>query len=84
MLCVPGFSFHPCEDLWRANFEAYDLFVAAHRDVPKLRSEDGSERNLAGWAAKARMAYRAGTLALWKQDALNSLDFWSWGAARRP
>ena len=25
------------------------------------------------------MAYRAGTLAQWKRDALIGLDVWSWG-----
>ena len=80
LLYVPGFTYHPLEDLWWAHFEAYRLYTVVHQDAPKLRSQNKLEVGLAGWAAKTRMAYRAGTLEQWKRDALDGLDFWSWGA----
>jgi predicted alpha/beta hydrolase len=80
-LCVPGFSFRPLEDSWSANLGAYREFTDAHRDAPKVRSKDQLERALARWAAKARLRYRAGGLPQPRVDALNELDFWSWGSS---
>ena len=83
LLCVPGLSFQPLERAWRANFTAYALFTASHGDAPKLRSTHATERALARWAAKARLAYRANTLSPERVRTLNGLDFWTWGAPRR-
>ncbi|MGY4858265.1 helicase associated domain-containing protein [Cryobacterium sp. AP23] len=83
LLCIPGFSFHPIEDRWRANYEAYDQFTAAHGHAPRLRSTDDAEQSLARWAAKTRMARRAGTLSPAKVATLNELNFWAWGAPYR-
>lgn len=70
------------EDSWWATVEAYHLHTFTQQDAPKLRGDNAAEASLAGWAAKAQMAYRVGTLAQWKRDALNGLDMWSWGAQR--
>ena len=83
LLCVPAFSFHPLEDAWQANRVAYADFTATHWDAPKLRSTDASERALARWAAKMRLAYRAGTLSADRVETLTGLDFWTWGAPSR-
>jgi hypothetical protein len=83
LLCVPGFSFHPLKDVWQANCAAYADFTATHGDAPKLRSTDPSERALARWAAKARLAYRSGTLPADRVETLTALDFWTWGAPSR-
>ncbi|WP_220604808.1 helicase associated domain-containing protein [Cryobacterium inferilacus] len=83
LLCIPGFSFHPKEDRWRANYGAYDQFTAAHGHAPRLRSTDDAEQALARWAAKTRMARRAGTLSTAKVATLNELNFWAWGAPHR-
>ncbi|WP_166806113.1 helicase associated domain-containing protein [Cryobacterium sp. TMT2-10] len=80
LLCVPGFSFHPLEDVWQASCAAYGDFTATHGDAPKFRSTDPSERALAGWAAKMRLAHRAGTLSTDRVEILTGLDFWTWGA----
>ena len=83
LLCVPGFSFHPLEDAWQASCAAYADFTATHWDAPKLRSADASERALARWAAKMRLAFRAGTLSADRVEILAGLDFWTWGAPSR-
>ncbi|TFD18556.1 helicase associated domain-containing protein [Cryobacterium sp. TMT2-23] len=80
LLCVPGFSFHPLEDVWQATRVAYADFTATQGGAPKLRSTDPSERALAGWAAKMRFAYRGGTLSADRVETLTGLDFWTWGA----
>jgi len=83
LLCVPGFSFHPTEDRWRANYAAYAQFTATHGHAPRLRSTEDAEQALARWAAKTRMARRAGTLSPAKITALQELNFWAWGAPQR-
>ncbi|TFC92871.1 helicase associated domain-containing protein [Cryobacterium sp. TMT4-31] len=83
LLCVPEFSFHPTEDRWRANYAAYAHFTTAHGHAPRLRSTDDAEQALARWAAKTRMARRAGTLSPAKVATLNELNFWAWGAPGR-
>ena len=75
LLCIPGFSFQPLEDNWQANCAAYARFTATHGAAPKLRSTDPSEQALARWAAKTRLAYRAGTLSAARIDALTHLEF---------
>lgn len=83
LLCIPGFSFQPLEDRWQANYEEYRRFTVIHWAAPRLRSPDKSERRLAGWAAKARMAFRAGTLPQSRIESLDRLEFWSWGPPLR-
>ena len=80
LLCIAGFSFHPLEDAWRETFDAYARFTATHGDAPKLRSADPSERALAGWAAKTRLAFRAGALSADRVETLTGMGFWTWGA----
>ena len=83
LLCIPGLSFQPMEQAWRENLAAYALFTSSHGDAPKLRSTDATERALARWAAKARLAHRANTLSSERVRNLNGLDFWTWGAPQR-
>ena len=83
LLCIPGFTFHPLEDAWQANRDAYARFTTAQGDAPKLRSSNGEERALARWAAKTRLAYRVGRLAQSRIDSVNGIDFWAWGAPHR-
>ncbi|TFD55059.1 hypothetical protein E3T43_12640 [Cryobacterium sp. Hh7] len=80
LLCIPGFSFHPLADTWQANCAAYADFTATRGHSPKLRSSNASERALDRWAAKTRLAYRAGALAPDRINTMNGLDFWTWGA----
>jgi hypothetical protein len=68
LLCVPGFSFHPLEDLWDEHLEEYRRFTDTRREAPKLRSDDPLERRLAAWGAKARLHYRRGTLSKRRVD----------------
>ncbi|QYF74877.1 helicase associated domain-containing protein [Cryobacterium sp. PAMC25264] len=79
--CIDGFTFQPVEDAWQAHYDAYSRFTATHGDAPKLRSEMETERALARWAAKTRLAYRSGRLAPARVVALNALSFWTWGAS---
>ncbi|MGY4856866.1 helicase associated domain-containing protein [Cryobacterium sp. AP23] len=82
--CIPAFTFQPRADAWHAKYAAYATFTASHGEAPKLSSIDTSERALAGWAAKTRMAYRAGTLAPSRIEAMNALAIWAWGSGSRP
>ena len=84
LLCIPEFSFHPLEDKWQAKCAAYAHFTATHGDAPKLRSADPSERTLAGWAAKTRLAYRVDKLSPSRVETLTGLDFWTWGTRASP
>lgn len=78
--CIGGFSFHPLDDLWRANVEAYGTFTNDRRRAPRLRSDNALESGLARWAAKVRWRYWAGSLPQQRiNDLTNSLDFWTWG-----
>ena len=80
LLCIPGFTFQPGEDTWQEHCAAYSLFTATQGRAPSLRGADAPEQALARWAAKARLAYRAGTLSAHRVEALNALGFWTWGA----
>ncbi|WP_167738009.1 helicase associated domain-containing protein [Cryobacterium sp. MDB2-10] len=81
--CIPGLSLDPRGQHWDTSYRAYARFIEAHQDTPKARSKVASERSLAQWAAKARMAYRAGTLSQDRIDACANLDRWTWGGAPR-
>ncbi|TFB56754.1 Helicase associated domain protein [Cryobacterium tagatosivorans] len=82
LLCIPGVSLNPLGDLWDAQFEKYRRFIDIHRRAPLERSDDESEGRLAGWAAKQRLYYRAGTLPPHRAEALSGLEFWTWGKSR--
>ena len=79
LLCIPGFTFHPQEDQWEASFFLYSNFTDVNRRAPRARSSNASEKALACWAAKVRMAYWAGRLAPSRIDSLNGLTIWTWG-----
>ncbi|KGJ76931.1 hypothetical protein GY21_08810 [Cryobacterium roopkundense] len=79
LLCIPGFAFQPQEDQWQAKFILYSHFTDVNRRAPRARSRNASEKTLASWAAKVRMAYWAGTLAPSRIDSLNNLTIWTWG-----
>lgn len=77
--CIEGFSFSPLEERWASNLTAYKNFTIGSSGAPKLRSSEAESRKLAAWAAKQRFQYRNGQLAEHRIDALNALDFWTWG-----
>jgi hypothetical protein len=79
LLCIPGFTFQPQEDQWQASFLLYSNFTDVHRRAPRARSSNASEKTLATWAAKARLAYWAGKLPQGRIDSLNDLTIWTWG-----
>ncbi|TFD70819.1 helicase associated domain-containing protein [Cryobacterium gelidum] len=79
LVCIPGFTFQPQEDQWQANFLHYSNFADVHRRAPRARSGDASEKALATWAAKARLAYWAGKLPQGRIDSLDDLTIWTWG-----
>jgi hypothetical protein len=82
LMCIAGFSFRPLDDRFETNLEEYRRFTTAYRRAPSLRAGDRVEARLAGWAARQRLSYRAGTLPPHRCDALNGLGFWTWGAQK--
>lgn len=82
LLCVPAFSIYPLDDLWDAQFEKYRCFTSTYGKTPRKGSDDREEDLIAGWAAKQRLYYRAGTLPPCRAKALSGLDFWTWGKSR--
>ena len=80
LACVPGFHLHPHAEQWCRHVTEYQHFTDTHRRAPLLRSDDPTERRLARFAAKQRLAYRRGRLSPDRIATLERLDFWSWGS----
>ena len=80
LACTPGFHLHPLADQWHRQVTVHQHFTTAHRRAPLLRSDDPTERRLARFAAKQRLAYRRGRLSPHRIATLERLDFWSWGS----
>ena len=80
LACVSGYHLHPLAEQWYRQVTEYQHFTDAHRRAPFLRSDDPTERRLAGFAAKQRLAFRRGRLSPRQIATLERLDFWSWGS----
>ena len=80
LTCVPGYHLHPLTEQWHRHVTEYQHFTDTWRRAPLLRSDDPTERRLAGFAAKQRLAYRQGRLSPRRIVTLERLDFWSWGS----
>jgi hypothetical protein len=79
LLAVQDFQFRPREDRWFQTATRYSEFVRDMGHAPRLRSEDASEKALAAWGAKQRLAKRNGTLPLHRADHLRHLLVPAWG-----
>ena len=79
LACVPGFHLHPLAEKWYRHVTEYQHSTDTHRRAPFLRSDDPTERRLARFAAKQRLAHRRGRLCPDRIATLERLDFWSWG-----
>ena len=77
---VPGFHLLPLGDEWYQHVIDQQHYTDTHRRAPRLLSDDPTERSLAGFAAKQRLAYRRGRLAPRRIAMLERLDFWTWGS----
>ena len=80
LACVPGYHLHPLSEQWHRHVTGYQHFTDIWRQAPLLRGDDPTERRLAGFAAKQRLAYRRGRLSPRQIATLERLDFWSWGS----
>jgi len=80
LACVPGYHLHPLSEQWHRHVTEYQHFTDTWRRAPLLRGDDPTERRLAGFAAKQRLAYRRGRLSARQIATLERLDFWSWGS----
>ena len=80
LACVQGFYLHPLAEQWHRQVTEYQCFTDTWRQAPLLRGDDLTERRLAGFAAKQRLAYRRGRLSARQIATLERLDFWSWGS----
>jgi hypothetical protein len=76
---VPGFRPNPLAEQWHRHVTEYQHFTETWWRAPLLRSDDPTERRLAGFAAKQRLAYRRGRMSPHQIATLQRLDFWSWG-----
>lgn len=79
LACVPGFHRHPLDDRWYQHVIDHQHFTDTHRRAPLVRSDDATERSLAGFAAKQRLAFRRGRLSSRRIAVLERLEFWTWG-----
>lgn len=79
LACLDGYDSAPIESGWERRLRNYEQFLRAHARAPRVRSEVESERRLAAWAAKQRLAYRAGNLAHARIATLEALPVWAWG-----
>ncbi|TFC18609.1 hypothetical protein E3O19_04370 [Cryobacterium algoritolerans] len=79
LACIPGYREHPRESNWDRRLEDYRSFIEVHRRAPRYRSEDGTEKSLAGWGATQRAAYLAATLSPRRIRRLEQLQIWVWG-----
>jgi hypothetical protein len=82
LMCVPGFSVHPLEDLWDTQFNRYRRFMDEHAREPLEGSDDTDEDSAASWAAKQRMYHRAGTLPERRVRVLSGYRGWTWTRGR--
>jgi hypothetical protein len=80
LACVPGFHLHPLAEQWFRQVTEYRHFTSAHRRAPLLSSADPTERRIARFAAKQRLAYRRGRLPPERIATLERLEFWTWGS----
>lgn len=80
LACLSGFRLHPLAEQWDHHVTEYQHFTGSWWRAPLLRSDDPTERRLARFAAKTRLAYRRGKLSARQIATLNRLDFWSWGS----
>lgn len=80
--CIPGFHRHPLDDRWDQQVIEHHQFTDTQRRAPLLRSNNPTERSIAGFAAKQRLAYRNGRLSPQRIATLERLEFWSWGSMR--
>ena len=80
LACVPGYHLHPLAEQWHRHVTEYQHFTDTWRRAPLLRGDDPTERRLAGFAAKQRLAYRRGGMSPQRIATLERLDFWSWGS----
>lgn len=80
----PGVDARDRDQRWQDALDAYRRFLESEGRAPSARATDGSERRLAGWAAKQRCAYRAGQLCEERTALLGSLPMWTWGSAKGP
>lgn len=60
---IPGFSWDPRSDQWDEQFRRSAQFVLEHQRLPRYRSTDPAEKAAAGWLAKQRLFWHAGTLS---------------------
>ena len=81
--CVPGFQQHPLDERWDQNVVAFQRFIADNGRAPSIRSDDATERRLAAFAAKQRLAYRRETLVQTRISSLERLELWTWGTSPR-
>ena len=72
---IPGFSWDRDTDFWNQMFHDFAQFVGVNRRVPRQRSEDAAERQLATWAARQRKLLRKGLMDPERAKALAQLDF---------
>ncbi|MBC7594439.1 MAG: helicase associated domain-containing protein [Kineosporiaceae bacterium] len=79
LACIPGYHERPLEDRWNTQFLAYQRFVIQHHRAPVLSSTSNTEKRLAAWAAKQRIAYRNRRLAARRISLLGQLPLWTWG-----
>lgn len=69
-----GFMWAPGDTAWDNQFDAYKNFLELERRVPRYRSASPTERQLAAWAAKQRLAHTRGRLDESRIDRLNTLS----------
>ena len=72
---IPGFVWEPAAGGWWAKLELLRAFLERERRVPRYRSVDAGERELAAWVHKQRHHFRQGRLRPDRAAALRRLPF---------
>ena len=72
---IPGFVWEPAAGAWWVKLELLRSFLERERRVPRYRSVDAGERELAAWVHKQRHHFRHGRLRPERAAALRHLPF---------
>jgi hypothetical protein len=72
---LPGFSWDPAAELWEGQYSRLRAFLEAERRVPRYRSVEPGERELAAWVSKQRHLHRRHTLDPQRVELLRRLPF---------
>ncbi|WP_236966746.1 helicase associated domain-containing protein [Marisediminicola antarctica] len=72
---IPGFVWEPAVGAWWVKLELLRAFLEREGRVPRYRSVDAGERELAAWVHKQRHHFRQGRLRPDRAAALRRLPF---------